>query len=108
MGKKGRWGGGWAFLGPKGGARAAGPAGVGPRRGRERKRGERERKRKRKKRFSLFFEIRSFYMNAFALSNNQRMHSSAWCSKQKKVFLGFYFTRDLKPKPAITLEKIKV
>jgi hypothetical protein len=35
------------------------------------------------------------------------MHGSAWCSKQKKIFLGFCFTRDLKPNPAITLEKIK-
>jgi hypothetical protein len=35
------------------------------------------------------------------------MHGSAWCSKQNKVFLGFCFTRDLKPNLATTLEKIK-
>ena len=54
IGEKGEVGGGWAFLGPKGGARAAGPAGVGPRRGRERKRGERKREKKKEKIFSLF------------------------------------------------------
>jgi hypothetical protein len=28
-------------------------------------------------------------MNAFTLSNNQKMHGSAWCSKPKKITLGF-------------------
>jgi hypothetical protein len=28
------------------------------------------------------------------------MHGSAWCSKQKKIFLGFCFTQDLKQNPA--------
>ncbi len=61
-------------LGPRGGAPgAAGPAGVGPRRGRERKKEEREKEReKERKDLLLIFEIRSFYMNAIALSNNQK------------------------------------
>ena len=53
--KKGRWGG---AVGPakaqEGAPGAAGPAGVGPRRGRERKRGERKREKKKEKIFSSF------------------------------------------------------
>ena len=83
-------------IGPKGGAPgAAGPAGVGPRRGRERKRGERKREKKKEKIFSSFFEIRSFYMNAFALSKQSKeMQGSAWCIKQHKVFRVF-LTREI-------------
>ena len=81
-------------LGPKGGAPgAAGPAGVGPRRGRERKRGERKREKKERKDLRLIFEIRSFYMNAFALSKQSKeMQDSAWCIKQPKVLRVFHYT----------------
>jgi hypothetical protein len=77
-------------IGPKGGAPgAAGPAGVGPRRGRERDRRERKRE-KEIKDLLLIFEIRSFYMNAFALSKQSKeMQGSAWCIKQHKVFRVF-------------------
>jgi hypothetical protein len=79
---------------PKRGAPgAAGPAGVGPRRGRERKRGERKREKKERKDLLLIFEIRSFYMNAFALSKQSKeMQGSAWCIKQHKAFRFFLYT----------------
>jgi hypothetical protein len=87
-------GGGWACQGPRGGARG-GWAGRGrpTARERERKKKRREKEReKERKDLLLISEIRSFYMNAFALSNNQRMHSSAWCIKQHKVFRVFHCT----------------
>jgi hypothetical protein len=92
FGEKGRWGAVGPAKAQEGAPGAAGPAGVGPRRGREeKKRREKEREKERKD-LLLIFEIRSFYMNAFALSNNQRMHSSAWCIKQHKVFRVFHCT----------------
>jgi hypothetical protein len=62
----------------------------------ERERGEREREReKRKKDLLLIFEIRSFYMNAIALSKQSKeMQGSAWCIKQQKVFRVFFLTRE--------------
>ena len=93
----GKRGGGGAVgpFGPKGGAPgAAGPAGVGPRRGREKKRREKEREKERKD-LLLIFEIRSSYMNAFALSKQSKeMQGSAWCIKQHKVFRVF-LTREI-------------
>jgi hypothetical protein len=83
-------GGGMGELGPRGAPGAAGPAGVGPRRGRERKRGERKREKKKEKDLLLIFEIRSFYMNAIALSKQSKeMQGSAWCIKQHKVLRVF-------------------
>jgi hypothetical protein len=47
-------------------------------------------------------------MKAFTISTNQNKcmvrHGGV---NQNKVLLGFCFTRDLKPNPAITLEKVK-
>jgi hypothetical protein len=96
-GKRGGGGAAWANWAQGGGAPgAAGPAGVGPRRGRERKRGERKRERKKERKdLLLIFEIRSFYMNAFALSKQSKeMQGSAWCIKQHKVFRVF-LTREI-------------
>jgi hypothetical protein len=53
--------------------------------------------------FKIYFLDEWFH----SFTQSKQMHGSAWCSKQKKVFLGFCFTRDLKPNLAITLEKIK-
>jgi hypothetical protein len=109
LGEKGEVGGRHGPIGPKGGAPgAAGPAGVGPRRGRERKRGERKREKKERKDLLLIFEIRSFYMNAFALSKQSKeMKGSAWCIRQHKVLRVFLHGKS-KPNPARTLEKVKV
>ena len=87
-------GGGLGQLGPRGGRQgAAGPAGVGPRRGREKKRREKEREKKERKDLLHIFEIRSFYMNAIALSKQSKeMQGSAWCIKQHKVFRVFIRT----------------
>jgi hypothetical protein len=80
-------------LGPKGAPGAAGPAGVGPRRGRERKKRREKEREKERKDLLLIFEIRSFYMNAFALSKQSKeMQGSAWCIKQHKVFRVFSYT----------------
>jgi hypothetical protein len=97
----------WANWAQGGGAPgAAGPAGVGPRRGRERKRGERKREKKERKDLLLIFEIRSFYMNAFALSKQSKeMQGSAWCIKQHKVFRVFSLHGNSKPNPARTFGK---
>ena len=59
---------------------------------REKKKNETEKKKKEKERkgFFLLFEIRSFYMNAIALSKQSKeMQGSAWCIKQHKVFRVF-------------------
>ena len=88
FGEKGRGGAAGPFWAQEGAPGAAGPAGVGPRRGREKKKEERE-KRERKEKEDIF-EIRSFYMNAFALSKQSKeMQGSAWCIKQHKVFRVF-------------------
>jgi hypothetical protein len=45
-------------------------------------------------------------MNGFTISINQnKCMVRHGATNQNKVFLGFCFTRDLKPNPAITLEK---
>jgi hypothetical protein len=80
-------------LGPRGGARG-GWAGRGrpTAREREKKRREKEREKERKD-LLLIFEIRSFYMHAFALSKQSKeMQGSAWCIKQHKVFRVFIRT----------------
>jgi len=94
FGEKGEVGGAVGPIGPRGGrAGAAGPAGVGPRRGREKKKEERE-KRERKEKENIF-EIRFFYMNAFALSKQSKeMQGSAWCIEQHKAFRVF-LTREI-------------
>ena len=90
LGKKGRWGGGMGQLGPRGGARG-GWAGRGRPTAREREEKRREKEREKEiKDLLLIFEIRSFYMNAFALSKQSKeMQGSAWCIKQHKVFRVF-------------------
>jgi hypothetical protein len=108
LGKKGRWGrlglprpkrGRQGRLGRPGSAHGAGE--------REKEERERERKKERKD-LLLIFEIRSFYMNAFALSKQSKeMQGSAWCIKQHKVFRVFLHGKS-KPNPARTLEKVKV
>jgi hypothetical protein len=104
-GKRGGGGAAWANwaqggrqgrLGRPGSAHGAG----------EREKEERERERKKKEK--IFFEIRSFYMNAFALSKQSKeMQGSAWCIKQHKVFRVFLHGKS-KSNPARTLEKVKV
>ena len=97
IGEKGEVGGG--RLGRPGSAHGAG----------EREKEEREKEReKERKDLLLIFEIRSFYMNAFALSKQSKeMQGSAWCIKQHKVFRVFLHGKS-KPNPAKTLEKVKV
>ena len=96
MGKKGRWGGGMGQLGPRGGGARGGWAGRGRPTAREREKKRREKEREKKERKDLLiFEIRSFYMNAFALSKQSKeMQGSAWCIKQHKVFRVF-LTREI-------------
>ena len=107
FGEKGEVGGGMGQLGPRGGrqgrlGRPGSAHGAG-----EREKEEREREKERKD-LLLIFEIRSFYMNAFALSKQSKeMQGSAWCIKQHKVFRVFLH-RKSKPNPARTLEKVKV
>ena len=91
--EKGRWGAAWANWAQKGGARG-GWAGRGRPTAREREKKKREKEReKERKDLLLIFEIRSFYMNAFALSKQSKeMQGSAWCIKQHKVFRFFHYT----------------
>ena len=78
-------------MGPKRGGARGGWAGRGRPTARER---EKEREKERKD-LLLIFEIRSFYMNAFALSKQSKeMQGSAWCIKQHKVFRVF-LTREI-------------
>jgi hypothetical protein len=96
-------------LGPRGGARG-GWAGRGrpTAREREKKRREKEREKRERKDLLLIFEIRSFYMNAFAPSKQSKeMQGSAWCIRQHKVLRVFLHGKS-KPNPARTLEKVKV
>ena len=82
-------------MGPRGGARRGlgrpGSAhGAGEREKEERKR---EGEKKERKDLLHIFEIRSFYMNAIALSKQSKeMQGSAWCIKQHKVFRVFIHT----------------
>ena len=81
-------------MGPRGGARG-GWAGRGrpTAREREKKRREKEREKKERKDLLHIFEIRSFYMNAIALSKQSKeMQGSAWCIKQHKAFRVFIRT----------------
>jgi hypothetical protein len=84
-------------LGPRGGGRRGlgrpGSAhGAGEREKEERKR---EGEKKERKDLLHIFEIRSFYMNAIALSKQSKeMQGSAWCIKQHKVFRVF-LTREI-------------
>ena len=95
-GKRGGGGGRLGLLGPRGG-RAGAWAGRGrpTAREREEKRREKEREKKERKDLLHIFEIRSFYMNAIALSKQSKeMQGSAWCIKQHKVFRVF-LTREI-------------
>jgi hypothetical protein len=69
--------------------------------GRKGRRGGREKK----KVFPFSLNLDEQFFNNF--NQPKQMHDSAWCRSQNKVFLGFCFTRDLKPNLAITLEKVK-
>ena len=96
---------------PKRGAPGGGWAGRGrpTAREREKKRREKEREKKERKDLLLIFEIRSFYMNAIALSKQSKeMQGSAWCIKQHKVFRVFIRTGIPNRIPLRTLEKVKV
>src|SRR6187455_2385781 len=91
--KRGGGGAAWANWAQGGGARG-GWVGRGrpTAREREKKRREKEREKERKD-LLLIFEIRSPYMNAFALSKQSKeMQGSAWCIKQPKVFRVFHYT----------------
>ena len=95
-GKRGGGGAAWANWAQGGGGARGGWAGRGrpTAREREKKRREKEREKERKD-LLLIFEIRSFYMNAFALSKQSKeMQGSAWCIKQHKVFRVF-LTREI-------------
>jgi hypothetical protein len=95
LGEKGEVGGRLGLFGPKRGrqgrlGRPGSAHGAGER---EKKRREKEREKKERKDLLLIFEIRSFYMNAFALSKQSKeMQGSAWCIKQHKVFRVFSYT----------------
>ena len=109
--KEGGGGGGWACFGPKrGGAGAWAGRGRPTAREREKKRREKEREKKKERKDLLhIFEIRSFYMNAIALSKQSKeMQVSAWCIKQRKVFRVFPYTGIPNRIPLRTLEKVKV
>ena len=87
MGQLGPRGGRQGRLGRPGSAHGAG----------EREKEERKREGEKKERKDLLhiFEIRSFYMNAIALSKQSKeMQGSAWCIKQHKVFRVF-LTREI-------------
>ena len=93
-------------MGPRGGARG-GWAGRGrpTAREREKKRREKEREKKERKDLLHIFEIRSFYMNAIALSKQSKeMQGSAWCIKQHKVFRVF-LTREFQTESRLELWK---
>jgi hypothetical protein len=47
--------------------------------------------REEKKRFFLFLYFLDEWFHNF--NQSKQMHGSAWCIKQKKVFLGFTYTR---------------
>jgi hypothetical protein len=92
--------GGWGRLGllwaQEGGRRGLGRPGSAHGAG-EREKEERKREGEKKERKDLLhiFEIRSFYMNAIALSKQSKeMQGSAWCIKQHKVFRVF-LTREI-------------
>jgi hypothetical protein len=92
-GKRGGGGGGWAYW-AQGGARRGGWAGRGRPTAREREKKEEREKRERKEKENIF-EIRFFYMNAFALSKQSKeMQGSAWCIEQHKAFRVF-LTREI-------------
>ena len=93
LGEKGE-GGGWAYWAQGGRAGAWAGRGRPTAREREKKRREKDREKERKD-LLLIFEIRSFYMHAFALSKQSKeMQGSAWCIKQHKVFRVF-LTREI-------------
>jgi len=94
LGKKGRWGGAVGPIGPRGGAQGRlGRPGSAHGAGERKKKEERE-KRERKEKENIF-EIRFFYMNAFALSKQSKeMQGSAWCIEQHKAFRVF-LTREI-------------
>ena len=97
FGEKGEGGGRLGLLGPRGGrqgrlGRPGSAHGAGER---KKKRREKEREKRERKEKENIFEIRSFYMNAFALSKQSKeMQGSAWCIKQHKVFRVF-LTREI-------------
>jgi hypothetical protein len=93
-GKRGGGGGGWAYWAQGGGAQGRlGRPGSAHGAGERKKKEERE-KRERKEKENIF-EIRFFYMNAFALSKQSKeMQGSAWCIEQHKAFRVF-LTREI-------------
>jgi hypothetical protein len=93
-GKRGGGGGRLGLLGPGGGAQGRlGRPGSAHGAGERKKKEERE-KRERKEKENIF-EIRFFYMNAFALSKQSKeMQGSAWCIEQHKAFRVF-LTREI-------------
>ena len=96
FGEKGEVGGRHGPIGPKGGGRQGRLGRPGSAHGAgEREKEERKREGEKKERKDLLhiFEIRSFYMNAIALSKQSKeMQGSAWCIKQHKVFRVFIRT----------------
>ena len=91
---KGR-GGGMGQLGPRGGARG-GWAGRGrpTAREREKKRREKEREKKERKDLLHIFEIRSFYMNAIALSKQSKEMQGRHGASNNIKYLGFLYVRE--------------
>ena len=93
-------------MGPRGGAQGPGPAGVGPRRGRERKRGEKKRGRKKERKDLLhIFEIRSFYMNAIALSKQSKEMQGRHGASNNIKYLGFLYVREFQTESRLELWK---
>ena len=95
MGEKGEVGGRLGLLGPRGGARG-GWAGRGrpTAREREKKRREKEREKKERKDLLHIFEIRSFYMNAIALSKQSKEMQGRHGASNNIKYLGFLYVRE--------------
>ena len=111
FGEKGEVGGGrLGQFGPRGG-RAGAWAGRGrpTAREREEKRREKEREEEKERKDLLhIFEIRSFYMNAIALSKQSKEMQGRHGASNNIKYLGFFLHGNSKPNPARTLEKVKV
>ena len=82
-------------MGPRGGARG-GWAGRGrpTAREREKKRREKEREKKERKDLLHIFEIRSFYMNAIALSKQSKEMQGRHGASNNIKYLGFLYVRE--------------
>jgi hypothetical protein len=93
-------------LGPRGG-RAGAWAGRGrpTAREREEKRREKEREKKERKDLLHIFEIRSFYMNAIALSKQSKEMQGRHGASNNIKYLGFLYVREFQTESRLELWK---